>query len=64
VSTSNSTVTNGIGNKYASLNVIPSLILLCSADKNTIEQQQQEPANIIHINVHELVVIYEKGKPQ
>jgi hypothetical protein len=39
-----------MGIKYASRNVSPSFNLLCSADKKTIEQQQQEPANMIKIN--------------
>jgi hypothetical protein len=42
-----------MGIKYASRNVSPSFNLLCSADKKTIEQQQQDPANIIKINAEE-----------
>lgn len=41
--------TSGIGIKYASRNVNPSFSLLCSADRNTIEQQQQDPASMINI---------------
>jgi hypothetical protein len=42
----------GIGSKYASLNVTPSLILLCSADRKTIEQQQQDPAKIMQMSAN------------
>jgi hypothetical protein len=37
---------------------------LCSALKKTSEQQQQEPAKIMQMSVHELVEIYEKGRLQ
>ena len=47
---STSAATSGIGIRYASRNVRPSFNRLCSADKNTIEQQQHEPAKIMHIN--------------
>lgn len=40
--------TSGIGIKYASRNVNPSFSLLCSADRNTMEQQQQDPANMMN----------------
>ena len=41
--------TSGIGIKYASRNVNPSFSRLCSADRNTIEQQQQDPASMINM---------------
>jgi hypothetical protein len=47
---STSAATRGIGIKYASRKVNPSFNRLCSADKNTIEQQQHDPANMMHIN--------------
>ena len=50
--------TSGIGRRYASLKVMPSFIRLCSADMKTSEQQQQETAKIIQINVHEEVLMY------
>lgn len=50
--------TSGMGRRYASLKVMPSFILLCSADMNTSEQQQQETAKIMHINVQDEVLMY------
>ena len=47
---STSAATRGIGMRYASRKVNPSFSRLCSADKNTIEQQQHDPANMMHIS--------------